>query len=417
VKGALWAVKVGRRAAKAAPYLMARRYGPGGASGIARAGLRRTMGKYLKRAAGAAGLGVAAAMTRSKVRRVSSKKRKGTRRVRSGPSAQFGQWQKSRKRTGRRVSRQSVVNKLTLGNVSNLRYQFKGLGQFTGDQGFFALTNMTGTAAAQQFLPVYMVDLTTVRNSNTTGTGVMFRLSYTPSNNVWTWVATAGLDLAGASSSAMSVLTNPTSNSTTIGVPGQRGYLDWVRTRLNLYGQTSRPVTITAKIIKPTVDWFSPKKQVQYVPTGDADNLAAINYWAQHLKSKLTNPIASQYGVVPKAPFKVLDSKTVTFEPKENSDVDPDPFCRTIDWFWRAGSVHSFVKPTGLTNQWDDPDKNVQAGVNDGNCESSPYPETAARWMLITADVYTTVATDVGWTAAVAPSFDMNLETCWKLMV
>jgi len=112
----------------------------------------------------------------------------------------------------------------------------------------------------------------------------------------------------------------------------------------------------------------------------------------------------------------VFGSKTVSFEPKESSDVDTDPFCRTIDWFYRSGTVHRFQRPSDTTaiTTWDDPDKNTSAYTGNATCQSTPYPETDGRWLLITANNYTSVATDVGWTSAVAPSFDLNLETQWK---
>jgi len=380
--------------------------------------LRRTAVRTLKRGAGVAGLGVAAAMTAKKFRRV-SRKRKGTRRVRSGSSEQNNQWKKTRTTMGRRPSNQSVVNKLTMGNVSLLRYQFKGLSQFTGDQGYYALSNMTNTAATQQFLPVYMIDMTTVKNTfhTTPDNVVMWRLSYLPSGS-FEWVAVNGLGTTGASTLEMQVITNPTSNTTTTGVVGQRGYLSWARTRLNLYGQTTRPTTITAQIIKPIESWIVPKVNSVMSNTGIED-VAAINYWTRYLKSKLVNPIASQYGIVSKEPYRVLASKKYVFEPKENTDIDPDPYCRTVDWFWRSNSIHRFNRPliTNVNTTWDDADKNQNGQQNDAGCSSSPWPVQDSRWMLITADVFTTVSTDVGWTAAVAPSFDLNLETCWKLMI
>lgn len=353
------------------------------------------------------------------------KKRKAT----SAPATEratgaYNQWDTRKYRSGRRIPARVKNQRILKSGIQTIRYQFKGLsgdpttGAFSGDSGFYWLSNLRSSDGYTHIFPVYVLNLTSVVNDGVTP-APFYRLvgktSAIGTPLMFSWSQRSGQNSNGGSTGSLLTIEGPGTSATTT-QPGAKSFLDWVRIRANIYGATSRPARVRLAIVRFADDEMLPERNVESVQASNKHSL----YWSGITKRLISNPIATGNNPAHGA-MRTVWSTVVDVDPTSTTESDPDPHMRTVDIFRRIGAVLNYRGDTGAAatiGQLIDPAQGVQHSNSDtfGN-----YPAKARDnlYLLITGVNFAPqsgTVTDNATTNNTNSSFDLNVHMCHRVL-
>lgn len=321
---------------------------------------------------------------------------------------------RSRMTLGRVLPQQTLVNRLVAAAVNKVTYVFKGLDpDFDGAKGYYWLSNNIVTATGVHDWPVYALNLTNVFNDGLPSPTPLWRLTSTMSTSGFFWQQQGGQSSLGGSTYALGVKESPYGGATSN--VGAKSLLAWVRARLNLYGQTTRPTTVTVQIVS-----FKHANLCPEAPTVVTDPVVN-GYWGPMLKNALSNPAAATARFVqPSKVCTVLATKEIKLSPTQSAVTDDDnPVCHSLDLFFRANKVLNFVGARGPSIT--DADLNSAALhnvlANSDAFDTRPAQSKDNLYLIIKSSHYTQrTSADATCTNAQAPSFDLNCEMSHRIL-
>lgn len=369
------------------------------------------------------------AVVRRVVRKATSQDYAKKRKASAQPATEratgaYNQWDTRKYRSGRRIPAGVKNQRILKSGIQTIRYQFKGLsgdpttGAWSGDSGFYWLSNLRTSDGYDHVFPVYILNLTAVVNDGVTPTPfyrLVGKTSAIGTPLAFSWSQRTGQNSNGGATPNLLTIDAPGTSVTTT-QPGAKSFLDWVRIRANLYGATSRPSRIRVAIVRFNDDDMLPERNVQSVQASNKHSL----YWSGLTKRLISNPIATGNNPAQGA-MRTVWSTVVDIDPTSTTESDPDPHMRTVDIFRRIGATMSYRGDTGAAatlGQLLDPAQGVQHSNSDsfGN-----YPSKARDnlYLLITGVNFAPQSgtfTDASTTNATNSSFDLNVHMCHRVL-
>lgn len=329
------------------------------------------------------------------------------------------EYSKKKYKTARRGARskgKSVDRKLLAANVERIVYYFKGMdSDFDGAFGYYPLSRVVNPDTWVD-LPFYLYNVTAATNDGIQPVP-FYRLRLNGTGNQIALLSEPGQNSTGAVTFTTSLRDSPA--STTNGV-GSRSYLDWLRVRMNLYGQRTRTTEVNVKLVTLDQKVFETSNAGSNVYIPETEPAQA--FWKKLFRPYMSNPIAGGSSVN-QFYMKTIASKKYMIDPTTTIENDPDSNIKTIDWFHRIGKVINYQRKGNdvTAAQMQQGDLTTVNANSDGfNC--TPINAKQAVWLMVYASNYNPVtkATWDGYTAAqksdYAASFDLNIETCHKVL-
>jgi len=222
---------------------------------------------------------------------------------------------------------------------------------------------------------------------------------------------------------------------------GNRAVQAWIRFRCNLWACTNCVSQWHIDIVSPTEDGYVPEANAITLGTGSTDGYLVPNavnntdfqQWCQKFMTTcVANPIAAIPGRVPKV-WKHHKSEKWTGDPKTSIEIDTNPYVKTIDWFMRENKSHAFdlsnnpnqvIPPgsSGFSNRDYLPlpvpakgsNRKYAMVWNQNFGAQAPSDLAVASMKLGTAGGVNTTLNYSSTTDTSVPSFDVNIEMCWK---
>lgn len=326
----------------------------------------------------------------------------------------YNQMTTNRVTTGRKLSKEAVRRKVTDTTLVTYRYRFSQLRDWSAStnnpngQYFLHYGARTDNAALMN-VPLFLFNLSSVRQTAALAESPMHRLVYNTTADGYVWKKEYGLNSAAGADTTWGLEDNAAASTLPL---GRKALLNWTRARLLMYGKTSAPTRVQIQVVQFLDDLYCPEKQTftsSYSPTLTNE---AAELWSSIVKPLINNPIASQLKLK-KPTYKVLKTVTVEINPTSSTESDADPHMKVIDLFSRWGKVFDFSEVTSNLG--------TEVELEDGNKWPAPsvgygcLPKTAKSsiYLMITS-MQPYKSTEATTTNAETASFDVNIQTAWS---
>lgn len=308
------------------------------------------------------------------------------------------QYSRTSKKTGISRKKSAIQAVLAKQSLRARVLQFKGLRPFDGVNGYYFNGTKEVTAPWASYLtPIYIMDL--MPSSAVNEPLLRGRVDA----GQFSWVSQAGQKVDGTTAQAWDL------KFQNAGFPAQTSiekmHYGKCQIAINLYGQKSRPITWTIKLVKFQLEDCAP------LDDDYATNMNKIDhdiFWDGMIKQLTANPIAKD-NAHHMAHMKVLKTKVVKIDAAGTYDQDNDVHCTTLNW------THGIHKTVNLVRRRENEDAAAdlinEALVNPTVNTVSAGPRVNERvYLLITSDCYTRTDTATAVSSANSPSFDLNVH-------
>lgn len=319
---------------------------------------------------------------------------------------------------GKPVKKEIVAKKLLNNSIVKSKYTYRNINQLTTTLGAYPLS-YSQLDVNSDWLPVFCYNLSTTRQTNdTTNVGVPFyRLYLDKVAGRLGWYEQNGRTETSGLSTGLQIEDNPGWGQTLN--QGKQSLLDSATIRMCLRGKTSAPTRITIQIVQfmresvcpETSTWLAP------TPTGfglmDAEGHETMS---AVVKGLITNPCATQRRT--KNYIKVLKTYTFNIDPKNSNENDTLPDQKHFKLFYRINRIMKYHTqgPLATAAGLADPQ-----AFNDGTAGTANAVNSAVRSYPnhITSSVYMMIRSlqpsyQTAPSNALSASFDMNVQTVFK---
>lgn len=272
----------------------------------------------------------------------------------------FNTYVRSRKRTGRAVSRAKKVRRITAAELETAVLRYNAVTSYSGIKGYHTLTNFRNTVTGDVTLPVHLYDLTAAINNQAgtvgaarVGMGVrLLNAGAVVNNYSMRGSAPDGSDFANDVYYLERDPWTGTALSNTGQYFGAKAYHCWTDIRLVLYSMLSTPTRFTLELVQFKDESYIPQDRADtvYPPTypiaNQNTNLLGqndiFNFWADMMKPYVYNPIMT---VVSNWQSKVRVLKRKDFLVQPRSTVNSDsttPNTVELRWFHQHNTVRRY---------------------------------------------------------------------------
>lgn len=317
-------------------------------------------------------------------------------------------------RAGRKTSQYKFMNKLVKASYSFdkmlLRaFGIDGAGGSTPGLLFHDLGFITGGTNVQ-YLPLYMINLTSVPQAKFDGSGTsntsppcIYRLQGTRPG--FTWVVADGIDAKGQRITQPGFFPNDATYVSGTGYEATSTYdkvlMEYLNIKYTLRGPTQRGTRIIVQVVQP-YKWF---KALPGVSGNDPNQNGVWENEASRLCVNMCQSIPS----ASRAPWKVLYNKVYELQPTLTTESDASGHEVHQRHFWKCNRVLNY-RDTLPRTQDAGYAGDLDIGYDVGRTKalsSDPAPGTAL-WLLIKAYSPDTLASAAD--PATMPSFDVSVE-------
>lgn len=347
------------------------------------------------------------------------------RRVTFDDPSSYKQLASYKQRSGRKIKASARQYKLLKDLIQSVRFRYAQFTKITATQGAVFLSHKLDAASPTVVrMPVCIVNLTAVNQGGVAdgtlqATPGMYFLQQVAtgvaSAQTFSWVGIAGFGTDGTTAKSAYQVIGPSDNLNP--VIGRRGFLEWSRIRLCLWGKVKNPSTVRLSLIQFTEPEFTPEYSLNPATgssaavTGDAREL-----WQHRVKPLLNGLISNQPRMTSKG-VRVLKRWDVNINPidaaAETAASDARGHMKHFDLFHRWNRHIDFTEK--LAGENDETYANlIQAG--DTSVPATGYtglPRDLEKGIYFMLESITPVSTIASDDANSAVSFDINVETSW----
>lgn len=243
---------------------------------------------------------------------------------------------KSGKKRSLDSKRKSILNCM----ITRQRFRFSAINELSAGQGYYFLKHGADDATFDK-MPLYVFNLTNVRQGNTAFTAPFYGLRINTVTGSLVWNAVNGLAPDGTTAVTDWYYEDNEGSPAQV---GRKSFLDWARIRLNMWGKKTAPARIILQIVSLPDEEYCPEFQA----TGTAVSKDADMFWKSQLKPLINNPCSSNVLTVTKRP-KVHRQWEFMFDPESTTESDTDPHCKFFDFFYRIGRTIDYTVNQGTT--------------------------------------------------------------------
>lgn len=283
-------------------------------------------------------------------------------------------------------------------------YKWNGVKEFD-NHGYYWLSNFQD--GINRRLPCYLFDLTSCRNSGSTGTIVANPFVQMYSDQLGRIYSTlqSGLQSDGSTtSSGLQLEISPT--SATVGFhPHARDMLKWVSIKMNLWGCKNRSTKFIIQLVRFTEDNLAPTHASEGgLSSGVNDERSAL---FQHLlKPLIYNPIATTSALHSRK-MKVYKTESFIIDSTSTTETDQDPNVKVLKWFVNMNKICNYVESAQRIDFLADFADQADFATNTNNQQFATQTEVRSRlYLMIRASNY---GSDEEQTNADTPSFDLQV--------
>lgn len=317
-------------------------------------------------------------------------------------------------RSGKKKPRRTMQSKLLSSVIVRNKLRFQGINQLFQGQGFFPISHQFINAQFDH-LPVYVANLTSLRNNPTNGR-VLWRLYKDKTTDQIGWTTWNGQLRDGVSISP-EWQAEDVEGSVEV-PPGRKAYLDWVRVKLNLWGKKQAPTRVQIQLVKMSNEELCPETDTILNPTGAVTTNAiqdfdAVQFWTQQVKPLINNPCSS---VVKRTKMRarVLKKWLIEINPTSTTESDTDPHCKFLDIFHRVGRIFNYHNEPVSNRDVDTLEDAATYSNVAGGYRAYPTRIESSIYLVIKSMQQDYLGDGVPVDAAVTSTFDMNIQTCWR---
>jgi len=266
-----------------------------------------------------------------------------------GPTS--GQWSsatvqqttsKSSARMGRKTTAAQTALKLTRSQLETVIYRWNGVKSFDTN-GYYWMSNSSDIVVpTTRNLPLYMFDLTALRENGTGVNGQPFlqMQSGVAGSGALTFTARSHVTATGGTENQWSIEKTPSATDAEV-MPMSKSFLKSLSIKMNCWGAKTKAAQYTIQLVKFLDDDLVPS-------TAAADaTLKRTDFYQNLIKSLTFNPIAQTGGSF-KGRMKVLKSETFTIQPNSLDDSDTDPNVRTVSMYVAMNRIISYQESAAV---------------------------------------------------------------------
>lgn len=280
--------------------------------------------------------------------------------------------------------------------------------------GFFAMRRESATSSS---FPYYIFNLNNAPNAGTT-TYAPFRTAVMGATGDITFSGCNGSNTAGGDSTAWQYeyLSGPNAGVSTAGVvtAPSASWIQpvWYDVRMVLYGAVNSQTTFDIQYVELAEEWADP-----FAVTAEPKQAFERNaFYAQELRTIVTNPIASTVKKLSRVGFKVLQSWSYTIAPNLSIDSDATPNSEVVRFFIRDGRCLRYYDQTDTTTaggfnqtteaQLRDPNQFTPSDNLSRIYNTYPQPQKRQRFIVIKS-INTLSTATASVSSNNTPSFDL----------
>lgn len=339
--------------------------------------------------------------------------------------ASYNQLATTRRKYGKRVRTSVYQARLLKTLFTSVRQRYANFSAVSTANGRVFIAHQTGDAGDTfKFMPIHLLSLSTCNQGFTTDNTqqtppALYTMQLATASGAINWSKINGIAADGTTARGSWEIVGP--SDVTTPVIGRKGFLNWTRIRLCIWGKIKNPTNVRLTLLRFTEDEFCPEANVNYTTgIGTAVSNEAREMWVQRLKPLLVGQIGAQ----PRASnrgFKVIKRWDVTMNPidagAETSASDPRGHMRHIDLFHRWNRMVDFT--TKLTGENDETYANLVSATNTSVPGSSytgvPGVLSKGLYLMIESVSPNLEAFGASDTtkANLTASYDINVENSW----
>lgn len=324
----------------------------------------------------------------------------------AGGYTQFrGYRYKSGKKRSMASKRASILNAV----IQRQRLRYSRINDLSVGNGSEFLSHQNTIAPdTVDLLPIFMFNLTNVRQGNSSFLCPFYRLAINKTSNLCVWNTVSAVPESGTGTNTDWIFEDAGGHNECV---GRKSFLDWARIRLTLWGKQNSPGSVTLSLVTLPDEEYCPEFQSPGVGVSkDADA-----FWKQRVVPLINNPASGIINNVNKR-MKVHKSWTFKFDPIQTTEADQDPHCKFFDLFHRIGRIVDYTVNQSDTRT--NTELNLPSAYQGGNLSTSPdfgnlpkYLNKSLYFMITSMQQDKTSPTP---TKADTCSFDFNFQVCHR---
>lgn len=276
-----------------------------------------------------------------------------------GDPASYRQLSKRKFVSGRKVSNRSRASAILKQLIQSVRYRFayfNDISDATGQR--FLLHRPTDVGLTSYYLPLHLYSLKTV-NQGGVAPGVqapnVAHQLIVQTGGKFFWSAMSGTNNAGSGPSFPYQITAPGDNS--VVKIGRKGYLEWSRIRLTLWGKVKNPSNIRVSLVFFKDEEYTPEYAYKRLTPPDFTQTASgeveegpQEFWAAKTKYLINGPSASMPKLSAKSAMVTIKKWDINLNPidaaAETVNSDARGHIKHLDIFHRWNKFVDFTEKT-----------------------------------------------------------------------
>lgn len=293
------------------------------------------------------------------------------------------------------------------GQTEPIIVRWNGIKAFD-DYGLYGCGRQDDGTATNEYMPLYLYDLTAVTNSVTgsdTGGVGLYRMKLNKAAGTVAFESQLHWNNAGASSSA--VIREKSGSTSSVFNPHEKGVWKWSDIKMNLWGCRSKVTRWTVQLVRFTDDDLDP------AVASPVNAQSFHSFWQALIKQQTYNPIATTNGYTTmRKSMKVIKTYTLNQDATTTLENDIDPKVQTLKWFLKMDRMIDYRNRGSYLATSDDVVADEDFAI--AQAQVNTTPEFRERYfLLIRASAFTRdVSAYPDISNTVTPTFDLVVRNC-----